>query len=68
MCCAASCAAAVRYGRNLGLHEPFLGKLVDVLGRTMGAVFPEIVKRAETIKKTLRQEEESFSTNIGAWN
>jgi len=51
---------AVRYGRNLGLREPFLGKLVEVLGVTMGAVFPEVVQRAEAIKKTLGQEEESF--------
>jgi len=51
---------AVRYGRNLGLREPFLGKLVDVLGATMGAIFPEVVAKAETIKKALTQEEESF--------
>jgi len=51
---------AVRYGRNLGLREPFLGKLVDVLGVTMGTIFPEVVAKAETIKKTLTQEEESF--------
>jgi alanyl-tRNA synthetase len=51
---------AVRYGRNLGLKEPFLGKLVDVLGKTMGHIFPEVVAKAEHIKKTLTQEEESF--------
>jgi alanyl-tRNA synthetase len=51
---------AVRYGRNLGLKEPFLGKLVDVLGATMGHVFPEVVAKADPIKKTLTQEEESF--------
>ena len=51
---------AVRYGRNLGLREPFLGKLVAVLGVTMGHIFPEIVAKAELIKKTLTQEEESF--------
>jgi alanyl-tRNA synthetase len=51
---------AVRYGRNLGLREPFLGRLVDVLGVTMGEIFPEVVKRADAIKKTLTQEEESF--------
>ena len=50
----------VRYGRNLGLREPFLGKLVPVLGKTMGDIFPEIVKQADLIKKTLTQEEESF--------
>ena len=51
---------AVRYGRNLGLKEPFLGKLVDILGATMGHVFPEVLAKAESIKKTLTQEEESF--------
>jgi alanyl-tRNA synthetase len=51
---------AVRYGRNLGLREPFLGKLVDVLGTTMGAIFPEVVKQADRIRTTLTQEEESF--------
>ncbi len=51
---------AVKYGRNLGLREPFLAKLVDVLGKTMGSIFPEVVKQADLIKKTLTNEEESF--------
>jgi alanyl-tRNA synthetase len=51
---------AVRYGRNLGLKEPFLGKLVDVLGANMGHIFPEVVAKAAAVKKTLLQEEESF--------
>ncbi len=51
---------AVRYGRNLGLREPFLGKLVAVLGATMGSVFPEVVAKADLIRKTLTNEEESF--------
>jgi alanyl-tRNA synthetase len=51
---------AVRYGRNLGLREPFLGKLVAVLGVTMGPIFPEVVAKADLIRKTLTNEEESF--------
>jgi alanyl-tRNA synthetase len=51
---------AVRYGRNLGLREPFLGKLVAVLGTTMGHIFPEVVAKADLVRKTLTQEEESF--------
>src|SRR5438477_9182013 len=51
---------AVKYGRNLGLKEPFLGKLVNVLGKTMGPVFPEVVAKADLIKKTLTNEEEGF--------
>jgi alanyl-tRNA synthetase len=51
---------AVRYGRNLGLREPFLAKLVSTLSESMGGVFPELVKQAELVKTTLTQEEESF--------
>ena len=51
---------AVRYGRNLGLCEPFLGKLVAVLGATMGQVFPEVIAKADLVRKTLTNEEESF--------
>jgi alanyl-tRNA synthetase len=51
---------AVRYGRNLGLREPFLAKLVAVLGQTMGEIFPEVVTQAAVIKTTLTQEEENF--------
>ncbi len=51
---------AVRYGRNLGLREPFLGKLVAVLGATMGHIFPEVVTKADLVRKTLTNEEESF--------
>jgi alanyl-tRNA synthetase len=51
---------AVKYGRNLGLREPFLAKLVPVLGDTKGEIFPEVIAQAATIKTTLMQEEESF--------
>jgi alanyl-tRNA synthetase len=51
---------AVKYGRNLGLREPFLAKLVSVLGNTMGEIFPEVIAQAATIQTTLAQEEESF--------
>src|SRR5207302_1970624 len=33
---------AVRYGCSLGFHEPFFFKLVDVVAKTMGDVFPEV--------------------------
>jgi alanyl-tRNA synthetase len=59
---------AVSYGNNLGLIEPFLGKLVDVLGKTMGQVFPEVVTKADSIKKTLLQEEQSFMRTLERGN
>jgi len=52
---------AVRYGRTLGFHEPFFFKLVDVMARTMGDVFPEVRAKKTTIKETIRREEEAFN-------
>jgi alanyl-tRNA synthetase len=52
---------AVRYGYQfLNMKKPFLGELVAVLGTSMGHVFPELITKAATIKKTLAEEEESF--------
>src|SRR5437773_1245659 len=55
---------AVRYGRTLGFHEPFFFKLVDVLAKTLGDVFPEIRGKQLTIKKTIQLEEESFNRTL----
>ena len=55
---------AVRYGRTLGFHEPFFHKLVDVLARTMGDVFPEIRKKQKHVEEVLRREEEAFNRTL----
>ena len=55
---------AIRYGRSLGFHEPFFFKLVDVVAKTMGDVFPEIRAKQETIKDVIRREEGAFSKTL----
>jgi alanyl-tRNA synthetase len=55
---------AVRYGRSLGLHEPFFHKLVDVLARTMGEVFPELRAKQKHIEQVLKLEEETFNRTL----
>ena len=55
---------AVRYGRSLGFHEPFFFKLVDVVAKTMGDVFPEVRAKQQTIKETIRREEEAFNKTL----
>src|SRR3989442_766488 len=55
---------AVRYGRTLGFHEPFFFKLVDVVAKTMGDVFPEVRAKQKAIKETIRREEEAFSKTL----
>lgn len=55
---------AVKYGRTLGFHEPFFYKLVDVLARTMGDVFPEIRAKQKHVKDVLKLEEEAFNKTL----
>ena len=55
---------AVRYGRTLGFHQPFFYKLVAVLTREMGGVFPEIRAKQMQIEETLRREEEAFNKTL----
>ena len=57
---------AVRYGRSLGFHEPFFFKLVDVVAKTMGDVFPEVRSKKKTIQETIKREEESFNKTLDA--
>jgi len=55
---------AVRYGRSLGFKEPFFYKLVDVLARSMGEVFPEVRVKQKHIEEVLKREEESFNKTL----
>jgi alanyl-tRNA synthetase len=55
---------AVRYGRSLGFRAPFFHKLVDVLARTMGDVFPEIRAKQKHIEDVLKLEEETFNKTL----
>jgi alanyl-tRNA synthetase len=55
---------AIRYGRILGFREPFFYKLVGVLSRTMGDVFPEIRARQALVEEVLKREEEAFNKTL----
>ncbi len=55
---------AIRYGRNLGFHEPFFHKLVAVVAGHFGEVFPELRRRQAVIETTLRAEEEHFNKTL----
>jgi alanyl-tRNA synthetase len=55
---------AVRYGRSLGLHDPFFFKLVPVLAEHFGDVFPEIRSRQKHVEQVIRTEEEAFNKTL----
>lgn len=51
---------AVRYGRTLGLEDPFLAKVLPRLIDTMGSDYPELIKGQNRIAEILTLEEEAF--------
>ena len=52
---------AVRYGFTfLDLKEPFIYKLVGVLTKQMGTVFPELLAQKQLIQNVIKEEETSF--------
>ncbi len=55
---------AARYGRTLGLTEPFLHKLVPILVDNMGDVFGELREQQKKIENLIRAEERSFNQTL----
>ena len=55
---------AVRYGRTIGLTEPYFYKLVDTLVDQLGEIFPELEKGRGHIATVLRSEEEAFNRTL----
>jgi len=55
---------AVRYGRTLGLHDPFFYQLVESVACEMGDVFPELQTRQKHIEEVLQREEEAFNRTL----
>ncbi|MYJ00411.1 MAG: alanine--tRNA ligase, partial [Gemmatimonadetes bacterium] len=55
---------AARFGRNLGLSDPFLYRLVPTLTEEMGAAYPELRTAQEKVEQVIRSEEESFGRTL----
>ena len=52
---------AMRHGMKLGITEPFLHELVDVIAGEMGDAYPELTTNRDLVKSVVRNEEERFS-------
>ena len=55
---------ASRYGKLLGLNEPFIFKLVKVLCDIMGDAYPELTDKRIHIEEVIKSEESSFLKTI----
>ena len=56
---------AARYGRNLGMNDAFLYRLVPTVVAVMGDAYPELKERVAYIQKVIKSEEDSFSQTLG---
>ena len=57
---------AVRHGYMLGLREPFMYRLVDVLVEIMGNHYTYLEEKKEAVKQAMQLEEERFFATIAA--
>ena len=55
---------AARFGRNLGLADPFLYRIVPTLNEEMGAAYPELASAREKVEQVIRSEEENFGRTL----
>ena len=55
---------AIRHGYLLGLREPFMYKMVDTLVASMGEQYTYLGERAQSIKASMKLEEERFFRTI----
>ncbi len=55
---------ASRFGRELGMHEPFICKLVPVVVDRLGDAFGEIRQRADYVSTVIESEEAAFGRTL----
>ncbi len=55
---------AARFGSKIGLIEPFLARVADVVIKNYGGFFPELVKNRKTILMNITREEERFQRTV----
>lgn len=55
---------AVRYAKQIGIHEPFMYKLVPVVGEIMNDFYPEVQQNADFVQQVIQTEEERFHETL----
>ena len=55
---------ALRHGRLLGVKKAFLADCVDVAANIFNTAYPELLEKADYIRKVVSQEESRFQTTL----
>ena len=54
------------FGIKLGIDEPFLSRIADVVVRNMGHIYPELVANRDFVREIIMAEEEKFISTLDA--
>ncbi len=55
---------AARFGSKIGLHDPFMAKVAEVIIENYGEAYPELVNNRQIILDQLTREEERFQKTV----
>lgn len=55
---------AVRFSQSLGINEPFMYKLVDIVAEIMEPYYPNVKEKADFIQRVIKSEEERFHETL----
>ena len=55
---------AARFASNIGLNEPFMAKVADVVISVYSEAYPELIKNRQTILDNLTREEKRFQRTV----
>ncbi|MBP9819351.1 alanine--tRNA ligase [Candidatus Woesebacteria bacterium] len=55
---------AVRYGKMIGMEDPFVGEIVPVVESMYSQSYPQLTEQLESITKILEEEEQKFEKTI----
>ncbi len=57
---------AMRFGRKLGIYDAFLYHLVDIVVDIMKDFYPYLLNNVDSVKKTIKSEEERFLKTLSS--
>ncbi len=55
---------AIRYGRNIGLTKPFLGRTAEIVFEIMKPAYPDLLESSAFILKVIENEEQRFMETL----
>ncbi|SDB97161.1 alanyl-tRNA synthetase [Pelagirhabdus alkalitolerans] len=55
---------AIRFSKDLGIHDPFMYKLVPTVSQIMKDFYPEVAKKESFVSDVIKKEEERFHETL----